>query len=69
MPGQSSLRRLRKLVCDAGNPRLSYAKKEGRGWPGEASGSDAVLRTALPGHDEKRTAFMPTSLNTLGAFR
>jgi len=29
------------------------SSKQRRGWPGQASGSDAVLRTAMPGHDNK----------------
>ena len=37
MPGtQSSLRRLRKLVCAAGHPRLAFLTHERRGWPGQA---------------------------------
>ena len=32
---------------------LASLKQEGRGWPGMASGGDALLRTAMPGHDEK----------------
>jgi hypothetical protein len=36
---------------------LSALKQGRRGWPGKASGSDAVLRTAMPGHDEKRLIF------------
>src|SRR3979411_2104660 len=33
---------------------LSALKQERRGWPGKASGSDAVLRTAMPAMTKKR---------------
>src|SRR5664280_2731971 len=33
---KSSLRRLRKLICAAGHPRLSLFKETRRGWPGQA---------------------------------
>jgi hypothetical protein len=41
MLGHSSLRRLRKLVCDAGHPRLSYHSKQD------------VDGRVKPGHDGK----------------
>ena len=33
-PQPSALRRLRKLACDAGRPRLDGIQQERRGWPG-----------------------------------
>jgi hypothetical protein len=49
---------------------LSALKQERRGWPGKASGSDAVLRTAMPGHDEKenRVQVVRRGPKMLGAF-
>jgi len=62
------LRRLRKLVCDAGHPRLN-TKAAGKTWM--AGTSSAKTRFALlPGHDEKANRFQVVrkSLKTLAAF-
>src|SRR5712672_1656051 len=43
-------------LCRASTSYLRLTQ-ERRGWPGKASGSDAVLRTAMPGHDENANRF------------
>jgi hypothetical protein len=42
----------------------THPKQEERGWPGQASGSDAVLRMAMSGHDER--ANRPSLLREAG---
>src|SRR4029077_890336 len=46
---QSSLRRLRKLVCAAGHPRLAFLTHERRGWPGQARPRRNTSTQAQPG--------------------
>src|SRR5258708_36482917 len=64
MPGHSSLflRRLRKLVCDAGHPRLSLAWQpkqdvDGRDEPGH---DERACARYAPGKSRIRLATMPS---------
>src|ERR1700676_5186768 len=59
MPGQSSqaCADCVNLSAMPGIHVLAALKHRKTGWRGKASGSDAVLRTAMPGHDEKANLF------------